>query len=117
MESTLGIMLEITKEVTVANTKNENLQYGYSRSKDHVLRRLKRAEGQVRGVARLVEEDTYCVDILTQINAAQAALDKVALELLRDHARHCLSNDTVQSQGAGDKADELVGAISRMLSR
>lgn len=93
------------------------IQYGYSENKERVLRRLSRAEGQVRGVARMVEEDTYCIDVLTQINAAQAALDKVALELLRDHARHCLTNDDVAALGPGDKADELVGAISRMLSR
>lgn len=91
--------------------------YGYSDNKEQVLKRLKRAEGQVRGVARMVEEDTYCIDVLTQINAAQAALDKVALELLRDHAHHCLTNDDVQAHGPGDKVDELVGAISRMLSR
>lgn len=91
--------------------------YGYSDNKERVVKRLNRAEGQVRGVARMVQEDKYCIDILTQINAAQAALDKVAIELLRDHARHCLSNDNVHSHGNGDKADELVGAISRMLSR
>ncbi len=92
-------------------------KHGYSDNKQVVLKRLKRAEGQVRGVARMVEEDKYCIDVLTQISAAQAALDKVALELLKDHARHCLSNDAVMSHGSGDKADELVGAISRMISR
>jgi len=92
--------------------------YGYSDNKAQVLKRLSRAEGQVRGVARMVEEDKYCIDVLTQINAAQAALDKVALELLRDHAHHCLNNDAVHaSDGHADKADELVSAISRMLSR
>lgn len=91
--------------------------YGYSKNKEQVLKRLSRAEGQVRGVARMVEEDAYCIDVLTQINAAQAALDKVALELLRDHARNCLTDDGVHSHGSGDKADELVDAISRMLSR
>jgi DNA-binding FrmR family transcriptional regulator len=92
-------------------------KHGYSDNREQVLKRLKRAEGQVRGVARMVEEDKYCIDVLTQISAAQAALDKVALELLRDHARHCLSNDAVMAHGSGDKADELVGAISRMISR
>ena len=92
-------------------------KYGYSENKEQVLNRLKRVEGQVRGVARMIEEDTYCIDVLTQINAAQAALDKVALELLRDHARHCLTNNDIQSHGSGGKADELVGAIARMLSR
>lgn len=93
------------------------MKYGYADNKDQVLVRLRRAEGQVRGVARMVEEDTYCIDILTQINAAQAALDKVALELLRDHARHCLMNNDNNSHDPDDKADELVGAIGRMLSR
>lgn len=92
------------------------MKYGYTDNKEAVIKRLKRAEGQVRGVARMVEEDTYCIDILTQINAAQAALDKVAVELMRDHAKHCM----VGIQDAEEqkvKADELVGAISRMLSR
>lgn len=92
-------------------------KYGYNDNKAALLKRLKRAEGQVRGVARMVDEDTYCIDVLTQISAAQAALDKVALELLRDHAKHCLSNDAVKPGGSQDKADELVGAISRLLSR
>lgn len=92
-------------------------KYGYADDKEQVLKRLSRAEGQVRGIARMVDDDKYCIDVLTQINAAQAALDKVALELLRDHARHCLTNDEVRSHSSGDKADELVGAISRMLSR
>lgn len=92
-------------------------KYGYSDNKEQVLKRLNRAEGQVRGVARMVQDDAYCIDILTQISAAQAALDKVALELLRDHARHCLANDEVHSHGHGDKADELVSAIGRLLSR
>jgi len=63
----------------------------------------------------MVEQDKYCIDILTQVSAAKAALDKVALELLRDHAKHCLSNDDVLSHNDDDKADELVNAIGRML--
>lgn len=93
------------------------MKYGYHDSKDQITKRLNRIEGQVRGVSKMVQEDKYCIDVLTQISAAQAALDKVALELLRDHARHCLANDEVKSHSTGDKADELVGAISRMLSR
>lgn len=89
--------------------------YGYEETKPALLKRLSRVEGQIRGVAKMVEADTYCIDILTQVSAAKAALDKVALELLRDHARHCLTNDDVRSKGESDKADELVGAISRML--
>jgi DNA-binding FrmR family transcriptional regulator len=91
------------------------MKYGYSESKEELTNRLNRIEGQVRGVSKMVQDDKYCIDVLTQISAAQAALDKVALELLRDHARHCLSNDSIMPKGAGDKADELVGAISRML--
>ncbi len=90
-------------------------QYGYSRNKPALLKRLNRIEGQVRGVSKMVDEDKYCIEILTQVSAAKAALDKVALELLRDHARHCLSNDHIHAQGEDDKADELVNAIGRML--
>lgn len=92
------------------------MTYGYSENKEAVLKRLKRAEGQIRGVARMVEEDKYCIDILTQISAAQAAMDRVALELMRDHAKHCMvdAKDPVEQK---QKADELVDAISRMLSR
>ena len=91
------------------------VKYGYSENKAQVLKRLNRIEGQVRGVSKMVQDDKYCIDILTQVSAAKAALDKVALELLRDHARHCLSNEEVHSHGEGDKADELVSAISRLL--
>lgn len=93
------------------------MTHGYTDNKELILKRLKRAEGQVRGVARMVEEDKYCIDILTQINAAQAALDKVAIELLRDHAKHCLTDKNLTAEGTEQKADELVGAINRMLSR
>lgn len=93
------------------------MQYGYAENKDAIRRRLRRIEGQVRGVERMVEDDKYCIDILTQITAAQAALDKVALELLRDHAAHCLTNDEVASATNENKVDELVGAIGRMLGR
>jgi len=92
------------------------MKYGYTHNKEAVLKRLKRAEGQVRGIARMVDEDKYCIDILTQVSAAQAALDKVAIELLRDHAKHCMAHATDETE-QNTKADELVGAISRMLSR
>ena len=90
--------------------------HGYYENKDQILKRLKRAEGQVRGVARMIEEDKYCIDILTQVTATQAALDKVALELIRDHARHCLVN--ISNEGEqNNKANELVDAVGRMISR
>lgn len=93
-----------------------HVQYGYADNKVAVLKRLRRAEGQVRGVTRMVEEDTYCIDILTQIAATQAALDKVALELVRDHAKHCLTNNQVHGS-TEEKADELVTAIGRLIKR
>lgn len=90
-------------------------KYGYTETKPELLKRLNRIEGQVRGVSKMVQDDKYCIDILTQVSAAKAALDKVALELLRDHAKHCLTNEDVKSNSKDNKADELVGAISRML--
>jgi len=90
------------------------MKYGYTENKEAVRKRLKRAEGQIRGISRMVEEGMYCIDILTQISAAQAALDKVAVELLRDHAQHCMMNASTE-KAKREKADELVSAISRML--
>ena len=81
---------------------------GYNDNKALLIKRLNRIEGQVRGVSKMVTEDKYCIDIMTQISAARAALDKVAVELIRDHARHCLS-------GKDDRADELADAVARML--
>jgi DNA-binding FrmR family transcriptional regulator len=88
-------------------------QYGYTESKPKLLKRLNRIEGQIRGISKMVQDDKYCIDILTQVSAVKAAMDKVALELLRDHAKHCLTNEHVHSEN--DKADELVTAIGRML--
>lgn len=93
-----------------------NHTHGYYENKDQVLKRLKRAEGQVRGIARMVEEDQYCIDVLTQVNAVRAALDKVAIELMRDHAKHCMTHITDKIEQKA-KADELANAIGRMLSR
>jgi DNA-binding FrmR family transcriptional regulator len=88
---------------------------GYLRSehKEALLNRLKRISGQVGGVQRMVEEDRYCLDILTQVSAIQAALDKVSLELLDDHARHCVI-------GAADgdreeRTEEMMAAVGRLL--
>ena len=89
--------------------------YGYHEHKPDITKRLSRIEGQVRGVSKMVDADTYCIDVLTQVSAIRAALDKVALELVRDHAQHCLSNDAVMPKGKENKADELVRAIGRML--
>lgn len=90
---------------------------GYTASKDQLLKRLTRIEGQVRGIARMVEEDRYCIDVMTQIGAVQAALDKTALGLLDGHARHCLAGGGEGPPTAGAQADELMGAVGRMLKR
>jgi DNA-binding FrmR family transcriptional regulator len=90
---------------------------GYKATKDELLARLARVEGQVRGVARMVEEDRYCIEVLTQMSAIQAALDKIALGLLDDHARHCLMGEGEGPKAPEDQADELMGAVGRMVSR
>lgn len=93
------------------------IEYGYANKKNQIKTRLRRAEGQVRGIARMVEGDKYCIDILTQITAIQAALDKVGLQLLSEHTKHCLSDSKIGPNGMDAKADELVGAVGRMLKR
>ena len=89
---------------------------GYSATKDQLQKRLRRIEGQVRGIERMVEDDRYCIDVLTQISAVQAALDKVALGLLDGHARHCVVGG--QAEGAPDElTDELMAAVGRLMRR
>jgi len=78
-----------------------------------LLKRLARVEGQVRGVSRMVEDERYCIDVVTQINAVRAALDKIALGLVDDHVRHCLKDP----RRADKQADELMDAVGRMPSR
>jgi DNA-binding FrmR family transcriptional regulator len=87
--------------------------HGYSANKDAVLKRVRRVEGQVRGIEKMVDEDRYCIDVVTQITAVQAALDKVALELLEDHAQHCVIGAKVDQQG--ERTAELMGAVKRLL--
>ena len=90
---------------------------GYTATKEQLQNRLARIEGQVRGISRMVEEDRYCIDVLTQITAIRAALDKVALGLLDDHARHCLVGGAGGPQDPDEQVQELMGAVGRMLSR
>jgi CsoR family transcriptional regulator, copper-sensing transcriptional repressor len=90
--------------------------YGYSHDKDSYLKRLRRIEGQIRGLQRMVEEDKYCIDILTQVAAATKALQAVALGLLEEHLGHCV----VQAVGEGgdtatDKVKEASAAIARLV--
>ena len=88
---------------------------GYTATKDQLQKRLRRIEGQVRGVQGMIEDDRYCIDVLTQISAIQAALDKVALGLLDEHARHCVMG-AEDGERAG-KTDELMAAVARLMRR
>lgn len=88
---------------------------GYSASKDQLAKRLRRIEGQVRGVQKMVDEDRYCIDVITQISAIQAALDKVALGLLDGHAHHCVVGAAPGERT--EKTDELMVAVGRLLKR
>ena len=87
---------------------------GYSDDKDAVRKRLRRIEGQVRGLQRMVEEDSYCVDVLTQISAVTKAMQAVALELLDDHLSHCVA-DAVAA--GGDDADAKLTEASEAIAR
>ncbi|MHB8659393.1 MAG: metal-sensitive transcriptional regulator [Solirubrobacteraceae bacterium] len=88
---------------------------GYGATKEQLRKRLARVEGQVRGVARMVDDERYCIDVLTQIAAIQAALDKISLGLLDDHARHCMSGRGQAPPDPNDRVDELMGAVGRLL--
>ena len=88
---------------------------GYSASREQLLTRLRRIEGQVRGVEKMVEEDRYCIDVITQISAVQAALDKVALGLLDGHAQHCVMG--AGEEDRSERTEELMGAVGRMMRR
>jgi DNA-binding FrmR family transcriptional regulator len=90
---------------------------GYTATKEQLRDRLARIEGQVRGISRMVEEDRYCIDVLTQIAAIRAALDRVALGLLDDHARHCLVGGEGGPTNPEEQVAELMGAVGRMLAR
>lgn len=85
------------------------------RDTQKLLGRLNRIEGQVRGIKRMVEDDRYCIDVLQQITAAQAALDRVALALVDDHVRHCVMDAAPGERDA--KTDELLTAFGRLVSR
>jgi DNA-binding FrmR family transcriptional regulator len=89
---------------------------GYSASKEQLMARLRRIEGQVRGLERMVEEDRYCIDIVTQISAIQGALEKVALGLLDGHTRHCVLGPESEELRE-ERTEELVAAFGRLLGR
>ena len=95
--------------------------HGYTPEKDAYLKRLRRIEGQVRGVARMVEQDTYYIDVLTQVAAINKALHSVSLQLVEDHVRHCVVGAATEAQTSGNpelldaKLSEAMTAISRLV--
>ncbi|MFY9470357.1 MAG: metal-sensitive transcriptional regulator [Solirubrobacterales bacterium] len=86
---------------------------GYSDTKSDLIKRLRRIEGQVRGVQGMIEEERYCIDVLTQISAISAALDRVSLGLLDDHARHCVMS--ADDATRAERTAEMMGAVGRLL--
>jgi CsoR family transcriptional regulator, copper-sensing transcriptional repressor len=88
---------------------------GYTTTKDQLLKRLRRIEGQVRGIEGMVADDRYCIDVLTQISAVQAALDKVGLGLLDDHAKHCVMGAAEPDRE--EKTQELMASVARLMRR
>ena len=88
--------------------------HGYTADKDAYIKRLRRIEGQVRGLQRMVDEDTYCIDILTQVSAVTKALHGVAIGLLEQHVRHCVANAAANDPG---HLDDMVGEATRAIER
>ncbi|HZC18169.1 MAG TPA: metal-sensitive transcriptional regulator [Rubrobacteraceae bacterium] len=91
--------------------------HGYIRAKDKekIQNRLRRIEGQVRGVQRMVDEEAYCIDVLTQLSSIVSAAEKVGLLLLKDHVEHCVRDSIEKSEGADEKIEELTAAVERFL--
>ena len=91
------------------------MSHGYSKDKDALIKRLHRIEGQVRGIEKMVDDDRYCIDILTQIGAVRTALETVGLKLLEDHVNHCVVNAIAagDAKTIDEKTAELVGAVQR----
>jgi DNA-binding FrmR family transcriptional regulator len=90
--------------------------YGYAMNKKDLQSRLRRIEGQIRGIQRMVEGDQYCIDILTQVSSASAALKAVGMGLLDDHVRHCVKESIERSAG-DEKVEELVAAVARLVGK
>lgn len=89
--------------------------HGYAPHKDQLLKRLARIEGQVRGIAKMIEDDRYCIDVLTQLGAVDTALEAVALKMLEEHVQHCVAGALASGdpQQAQEKTAELLGAVQR----
>ena len=98
--------------MSTTETKHE---YGYTKDKDALIKRLHRIEGQVRGIERMVEEERYCIDVLTQIAAVNTALESLALKILDEHVRHCVAGALTSGDEADalEKTEELLAAVQR----
>lgn len=108
--------VEVESQMQEARSGGGQSAPGYSATKDAHLKRLRRIEGQVRGLQRMVETDTYCIDVLTQVSAATKALESVALLLLEEHLRHCVTHAIhAGGQEAEDKVKEASAAIARLV--
>jgi CsoR family transcriptional regulator, copper-sensing transcriptional repressor len=104
----------LKKDVGDGTTVDSVAAPGYSADKDQVLTRLKRIEGQVRGIQKMVDEERYCIDVLTQVAAVKAALESVSLTLLDSHVEHCVA-DAIQSGDGREKVRELSAAVKRLV--
>ena len=93
------------------------MTHGYVSDKDALIKRLHRIEGQVRGIERMVEEERYCIDVLTQIAAVETALESVALKILDDHVNHCVADAMASGEpdAAAEKSRELLEAVQRFV--
>jgi len=99
----------------VTDTATEHLHYGYHADKETLTKRLHRIEGQIRGIEKMVSDDRYCIDILTQIGAVSTALDSLAFQILDGHVKHCVAGAMASGDEAAAqaKADELLAAVHR----
>jgi CsoR family transcriptional regulator, copper-sensing transcriptional repressor len=102
--------------MTAGGKQPEGGMYGYTHDKDNYLKRLRRIEGQIRGLQRMIDEDKYCIDILTQVSAATKALQSVALGLLEEHLSHCVTEALAEGgDNASEKVREASDAIARLV--
>ena len=109
-----GIAMTETKPAAEQQPAHQH-SYIHNNTKDGYLKRLRRVEGQIRGLQRMVEDDTYCIDVLTQVAAATKALQSVAVGLLDEHVRHCVRD--AMANGEGERADEMVTEATRAIER
>ncbi|GAA3488201.1 MULTISPECIES: metal-sensitive transcriptional regulator [Streptomyces] len=115
-EEAAGVTTTDAPSTEAAGTAVAHATHGYHKQKDEHLKRLRRIEGQIRGLQRLVDEDVYCIDILTQVSASTKALQSFALQLLEEHLRHCVADAAVKGGAEIDeKVEEATKAIARML--